>query len=952
MADSTSTGLIGTRKGESPNLMLNPVTGEEHTYKTIQKHKRDILSMIDQEANAADIDGYMKAFGVTMYQLHNPPAKIPESFSTAFKSGAARGAADFTGFMTGMDPIGTALSYAAEKTGASPSMVEGLRDPLGGGKRIRGGLEALGVDTEAGKGTLGGFLGEELTSAGLFGTGVAARASRVPAMTRNLVESGRNPTFINPIVESYIRNPKTHVAAEVAAGTGAAAGRYVADSVDAGPGLELLGEIGGSLLGTTTASGLHKLAQTGYAVSARGRERAVASVLQEAVTNRDAALSRLTGENTGSPDLDYALNTAEIASDVGLSSIFKQLSGEAYDRSSREQDTRRNRLLLDELGEALGDYGEATPQKTKQFVTGYIRKARGQVSKIMAHAKQRVVDTVGQLTPGMSQTQAAITAQEIITQAEKRMRNLEAEAWAKVPQREGRSIESLREIMFDMLRKTEAADDPTNIPAWAVRLIGLPPWATKDLKDTAGALADTLPAIDQRGRALYDFETLSGLQALRSRLLTAMRKANASGEGQNRELAANLNKLQSEVLEIMTSGKGGAEWESARALSGELNSIFTLDGPVSKIMAGSRRPDAGIQAGTVLQGLSSPGPKGKQFLDLLRRASPEVEKAANDHLMSDFQKTAVNTDGLISTSDGERFLRDHEEVLSALPALKTRILAAVAAQRRVDYLDKRIQFKSKAYKTRAQASNWMELDPELAMIKTLGSANPVHSMRAMVKVASKDLTGETLEGLRRTFFDTMMNRIRKGDDDLSYVGLDKWLTAKRPVMEILYTPEQIGKVDQIVSAVKKVIKNKNVTTTGAGSPIEASSLALLVGKITGGIFGRSLGTGTLQAPQAFSNAFGALLTQATVRQAEQLLQEALFDRKLMTALLERNTASSRGFKAVTLARGHLANWQSDDQLLNEPVRETTPASKKLISTKTNPRAVAPLGFATAAQQGQ
>ena len=334
-------------------------------------------------------------------------------------------------------------------------------------------------------------------------------------------------------------------------------------------------------------------------------------------------------------------------------------------------------------------------------------------------------------------------------------------------------------------------------------------------------------------------------------------------------------------------------------------------GPAGSVMrssgfAGQYQVMDSAIAGRVIK----PGDTGYQTAKAFLKAgknSPETVSSMKEMLLNHF-RNAVGPDGFLKSKDYNKLTTKYEGAIRAIgerdpgfvrdvtdSAKASHMLDEFTIQRKeaIDMLEKeaasRFMGKKDAH------------DIEQAVGKLFeGSGASVEKMRSVVS----NLTPEGRDGMVRAAVDYLVRAKTNANETLSYARFDKLLKNKRPILEELFTPQQMKVLDAVnrdmqasersvqltkdrtnpsgsARSVKSHIEEAaaNVADKGIGAIVIAS---IMEGYKTGGFLGA-----LKMAPLYIATSVGSKIRASNAAAINEIVKQALLDPQFARELMQK-----------------------------------------------------------------
>jgi hypothetical protein len=441
---------------------------------------------------------------------------------------------------------------------------------------------------------------------------------------------------------------------------------------------------------------------------------------------------------------------------------------------------------------------------------------------------------------------------------------------------------------------------------------------------------------DLVGGIMGDSEPIAVLQALRSRMLEELRGERAKLNTRNKLRI--FGKLQGAILKIfeaeemtlkMKKGDDGV-WEAeepdssllaALAFSRIKNEKFGK-GSISDILGSKPDGSFKVEPELTLEKILNTTPTKRAVNVKKLFKALERETLAKNRLGEDFdpfnvapvteavKSTLKNefidkfaTNGTIAKERALQWLKDNRETLKQIPGLANEFKEAIRMDG-VDMLRKSQNERLLAHPKQALLIRVVEKDPfkefdNVAKNTLAGESLP--DISYLVNTAKTDKTGQATEGLQQAFFDWILSKsyLRGGEKNIdaydnSYIsGFLMTQVLNKPsvklMAETILTKDQVLRLELIRKSarhfdnMRKSGKSEKIMTDIGGWVFP------MAGKVLGGLFGRKLETGTLQAPAAGADRGERIMKAITTDFGRKALIDAFTskDTKLLEALLSK-----------------------------------------------------------------
>lgn len=612
---------------------------------------------------------------------------------------------------------------------------------------------------------------------------------------------------------------------------------------------------------------------------------------------------------TGEPVLTPAQRTGE----AGLLSMEKSIidSSETLKHLGDEQIAHANSVLQQSLDDAVSG-GAATKTATT------IKEAQNYMTHLletrMRIAAQRVDDRVADFGKNINREQLNRIAREEIEGALTAARAQEKEFFMAIPENTpvpfARAAAKFR-FYLQELGTAQRGDLPR---------------AAKELLDENSKLffGKNAPEGFIPGET-----TIKEIRSLQSKLRENARIAGAAGKRNIARISNGIADAITEDLANTRGGQGSTAEETAKAVqvavdfSRELNERFG-DKTVAKILGRTPTGAPAVPASLTLEeSIGMSGPKAREGMDQILKAfdSPEapgnatVIEATQDYIRAKFLKETTFR-GEFNTRYADKFLANNEELLKRMPVVRQQIKEAIESgdkmavalrqSKRVKLDDHRV---SKA--TMLTQKGPVETFKQMSHLdaKQMGTET-----QKLINMASRDATGEALDGLRAGYLEYLYSTSRLGIRDvegmqfISGFSLKETLEKTAPAAKKLFSTEQLKRIAVIQDDLIRLEKRRAATHALEGVIEDRpSKLIETVAGIAGAAVGRSesrrLGIGgTVQIPGIMANRFRALANAGVKDPASRLLRDSVFDESLYKELLQTSIDESGKMKPEAIRR--------------------------------------------------
>lgn len=770
--------------------------------------------------------------------------------------------------------------------------------PLGGSASIESGMARLGRATNTPMVPGEGDVPE--TPEEYVGRGVGeAAAMLIPGYgAARLAASSARPLLSRvgqTVAQAPVVAPVATLGGEMAAGAGAGAGRYIAET--ANPNTPYAGQVGELVGGFAPglAALLAKYGPLGLVTRAAGRAQEVRTDpsrapgrLQSLTADPEAAaraaeapsIADLTpAQRTQEPRL-LALERAAAQSDPALEATLRERAGAAQV------------TLLEEARTLGGD-----PAQTRAFLEARRDRLNAALEARVAQAQARANERIAALEPSSSAEDASRIVREEFDKAYAAARQQENDLWRSIPQ-DVRVDTSPLFNRFDEIVASVPRTQQQDIPEYARRFLS---------PDAEGK------------RGLQDIESPAELQGFRSELLAIERRASDAGERNQARLARQLADATLDAMNAMPD-VGGA-YSVARDFSRQLNLTFR-EGPAGRLAettSGVPAIDPELTLSRLIGGGGVQGGVAERSLMAATGESPTAQAAIQDYLMRDMRNRTVTAEGRLKPEAAEAWMRRNEALLERYPEIRESLTAALQAQARVSSVEASQAAISQRLETpRATAiARFLEGRPSEAVARILSAENPAEVATSLRRAASRDDSGAALAGLRGAFVDNILTGARQTGPDGEVFRGSKILEAlqdprQRAALEAVFSPEDLNRLRQIGTEFTALERARGPLPDIGGVTAPASNRMIdTLARVGGAKFGSYIsrltgGGGNIQTPGIMSERFRAFVGNLSEDRATKLISRAVTDPELFATLMRDSRTRAQQDQTVRSLQGWLA----------------------------------------------
>jgi hypothetical protein len=364
----------------------------------------------------------------------------------------------------------------------------------------------------------------------------------------------------------------------------------------------------------------------------------------------------------------------------------------------------------------------------------------------------------------------------------------------------------------------------------------------------------------------------------RSNMLQVTRNLKAKNES-NSALQKLADDAQEQILGVLENSKASVAYRRAADETKKVHDIF-------------KRGDIDFtDTQTIGKRMLGVGEGGAERVNQMLEAAGYNQGligAADDYVRAAFANAAIKN-GVVAPRSAEAFLKKHQSYL-AQPQnrqLRAELEDAAFTQKATDTLiAKQSQFASE--RAKAAFNTFSELaDPVKAVQSVLRNKQPRKAMNLLIRQAAKDPTGDALEGLRRTFVKTLVQKAsgqKVGVSEILEGPVEKLKGTSayddmKPVLNDLFgdSPEQLKVIDDVFSQIKN-IQRASSAPAAADSVVERvafDSMLQYIGIRAAPIVSKGSGAGALSIAGKASSIMKKLFSERPKQQAYQIIEELM-----------------------------------------------------------------------------
>lgn len=678
------------------------------------------------------------------------------------------------------------------------------------------------------------------------------------------------------VYAAMVKYPALTMGSEVTAGAGAGMGRKVGEESDnplVRAGAELAGGLVGGAVPTAAVhaptamawrTGQRILRKISLPFSEAGSKYRAGEFVKSKVPSPEDTIARLGAETIG--DLPPVVQAAE----TRLTNIHKSIiAADPIKDQAMIERLSRSAIQLEGEMRKLG-YGSS------EFLADITRRRIANIEMRMdtrvLEATQKAQDRLNKLPVAMRQSKESTIVRNEIERVMREEKSKVDALWNEVPK-----------------------DMPTgvsNTPAKFAELEG----------ELAFAQRTDIPAVLSRDPIISNKEltttTIKEMQGLRSKLLENARIARKNGHWNRARIS---DEMADAILEDMAATEGGEALQTAIQATRKFKETFT-QGVVGKVLGYDKTGAPKIDMEVVLNAVV--GRRGAQAAVNVDRIpmTPEIENAMKRYITRSFSDYSLDSGGAINPAKANRWMRNNEDVLDRFPDLHKQLSDASEAQKIATQTREVMDARKRALQDPriSVAARFIETTDLGTEINAIFKAkHPARMTRELVRQASKDPSGQAIEGLRASMADYVLEmssrggynelgeRVISGNDMMGFINKSEG------VLRQVFTPEQMGRMKRIASEFSKLQQYMSVSGHGADTEMKdfASNALRMASRVVGARVGGKIGAGTsggsIQAAGIMSGRAKAFMTWLTKNRAEALLHDAILspDPQLLQALL-------------------------------------------------------------------
>lgn len=578
----------------------------------------------------------------------------------------------------------------------------------------------------------------------------------------------------------------------------------------------------------------------------------------------DNPLRMTPAQQTGDPNM--------IALEQSVSSVDADLAARLRDRA----DTSVN-LAREGLASAGGQ-----PEAAQQFLADLYRRFANDMTARVNADVERATGGVANIRNVRPTSENSVRVMQAIDESLERELAEEARLWDAVP----------RGVQMPAVTARARAQQIIDATSWAQR--------------------DDIPRQVRELLEQPEMQTVNELHGLYSKLRQVARSAMA-GSDQNKNMARIANTVADAILEDLGAVDGttaiGRQINEARTFSRTLHETFdqgevgrlrtrTLDGDTTT--APEVALDRSVGRGGAIASV------GDRQIGRATGGDPETGLGGDsrvfvaDYIKERFNRRAFDAEGNFTRAGAAAFRRDNAELLARYPELRADIDEAVRAKLGADEMAERVAGRLAALrdKRRSAAARFIDAAPDKAFEAVLSDRNPASAAARLVASASKDPSGEALDGLKGAASEYLISkgfRISGGRQTANADALVSIFENPRQVAALrrIFDSGEMTRLQRIARELVNLEASQR-PQRDIGPIIEgrANRVVDMAARIVAARQGADLGGGgaaSLQTAQMASSRMKEALGYLVADKASQLLADAIEDPALFRALLTEMT---------------------------------------------------------------
>lgn len=565
----------------------------------------------------------------------------------------------------------------------------------------------------------------------------------------------------------------------------------------------------------------------------------------------------------------------------------------AFDFSTQEQIENSHRLIR----EGVENMTEgATAQEAATVLRGARQVLEGDINRAVAEAERQAGLRMAELAPDVPREEAAKIYREELEKAYKAAGDLNRSLWG--------------DVADDVVAPT------ANAKAAYQRF----------MESDASATLRNMPEIAEqylapgRNTAFGDEASVKELQGLRSELLQIARNARTgSGSTPRNDKTARYASDLADAIEADIESLGdtvSVPLRIAREHTRLMKEKFR-QGTVGDILGLKRTGAAAVAPELTLSSLDRKGVQAAVSVDELRAAgvlgagsraarggadagempqqvaglTDRGERALRDYLQQRFVDYA-SPRGEYNPDRAIDFLRENEELLNRVPDFKRQLTEATEGA----LFSRHVRAEADTGLKEARDTPGGRFTDERKFGREFETLRTPQEARALLAEAKRrDPSGRAVAGVKDAAIDFLI-----GPDINPRQFVKRMAEPKGQVARAVLGNDELARLNKIVETAKTLDQADRVSASSRSLMTDAPAQTMKVfAYIVGAKAGRSLNTGTIQAPGRMAGFFTRVMERLTADKAEKLLADAVKDGDLMKSLMiSPNLPPSRVPKAL------------------------------------------------------
>lgn len=517
----------------------------------------------------------------------------------------------------------------------------------------------------------------------------------------------------------------------------------------------------------------------------------------------------------------------------------------------------------------------------KQYAAEQITAAEIRLTKTLQEAVEDVQTTI----PGLDPRQAQTVFRQRLDRAEQIGNRIESDFWSRVDQ-------NRRVPMSGIKRDVEAIrDDLVDAP-----LSEVPDELLTRLYSAGRKVQDP-----ETGRIRTELPTIKFLRGI-ARDARLMRKREESNiAGVNWSLVRNINRVERAINDgIAAQFPNDVSLTQARNVSMKYHDLFSR-GPIADLMSQRPRGDMKVPAGESVDHLMGMGPDGLEAVNQINRVlntirapggrrfavtsaeRQEIQSlvtAAEDAIRANIRAQAENLDPAAAA----KWVKSNEAAIKPL--------ARVSAEGEYFVNKVRSTLDEQKIIERSSLARFAQMSPDIAIDRIFSNPNPVQQVNELLVSFRGD--PDALKGLQSG----MLNKLfTMGKNDP--LRLEQMLKQPkiRDMFERVLDPSQHARMNRIINIASKIARGEEETILPKWSPFRGATIIL--SRVLGAAFGRTLAPGQLQSASIFAERFRRI-TESIFQSTDptELMTNAILDPRWERLLMSRDPGNIKEFRRL------------------------------------------------------